>query len=329
MVDDSNPYINPYEEPLNNDTLPHNYSDKYSITHFTLASLYLLLLVFITADRFIDLYKRKRSKLSFWKLTFRISLLVGCLARVIGMALQPFVYHRHMKIPNQLNNILVLFPSFIFFSCYLIILFQFTGFYFTMYSYSKSWLKRLRTIYLIVNGCMYAVVIGCFTVDCIVYPLSKDNVATATTTVEKLLVAFAGCVYCLAAIVISLFGILLYVKYFSKQSVTVQSAMSKTMFRLQVLICFLVALWFLRGIWTLYAVFSSTTVFGSRSWWVDLLYYGVFEGLVIVMMLFMLRPLGKEKTLSGNDETSPINGDGSTQYGYYYNSEDSDDYNSY
>eukprot|EP01113_Clastostelium_recurvatum_P044861 TRINITY_DN7617_c0_g1_i4.p1 TRINITY_DN7617_c0_g1~~TRINITY_DN7617_c0_g1_i4.p1 ORF type:complete len:403 (-),score=78.06 TRINITY_DN7617_c0_g1_i4:22-1230(-) len=99
----------------------------YNISHVILSILYLVLMSF-SSIKFISLWHSMQRK-SPWHRTFYPFLVFGSLIRGVFNLLQPLIMEEIIRFPNQLNFAINIFPSFLFSSSYLVVLFRWVEIY--------------------------------------------------------------------------------------------------------------------------------------------------------------------------------------------------------
>lgn len=277
------------------------------ISHLVLGALYLIVL---GASIYMRLQKTQNLRL-LWQITFFIGLVAGILMRAVWCFLQPFVLEEMIAVPNLVNLLMQTIPSFLFFSCYLIILFLWAEIYHTIHSPGSVDILRLRPIYFGTQGFMYAVVIVLELVDRFAYPnMGPCPKPDIHTPMQRAIWFFDASLYLISALGFLIYGGRFYFT-FSRDRKPLLAKMRNTVLpkvkylTIMLSICFLI-----RGGMTLS---NGITNWTNSLWWIDLVYYAVLEVLPIVLMLLILRPTTQQALV----DDDPINSQQATDSGDY------------
>jgi hypothetical protein len=275
----------------------------YDVSHFVLVGLYIGFLGAIV-HRLYRLNKTGNLKL-LWQRTFMVMLLLGTLTRTVFFALQPFIMEGVIEILNFWNAILNVFPSFFFFSCYLIILFLWAEIYHNTYGPAKS-INKLRPIYFIVTALMYGVVITILVADWVVnhdiLVKQHEKIPEPRTTLERAVFLIDGSIYLITALGFIIYGGSFYVRFV--RAGPLLSKMRETVLPKVKLLTILCTLCFVaRSVLTIVGAFGNIAAWE----WIDLVYYVGLELIPLILMLIILRPTSSPRQYSSSSTAkSPL-----------------------
>jgi len=253
---------------------------RYDLVHITLAALYILLflLCFTVVIRLVI----KGNWNLRWQKFFHPVIMLGCLIRATFFLLQPFIMEHVLNLQNQVNMVLNTFPSFLFFTNYLIILFLWAEIYHYASEASHVGIEKLKPIFLVITLSMYSVVAVLYSLDFILYPPQYLNVSMAQTKVERAVYIFGVSIYTLTSVGFILYGIGIY---FKVSSMPVYTNTRKQVLRKIQVISMLVSLCFI----TRSGIIVAGVIFPlSVYWWFDGVYYLIWELVPLVLMLQLL-----------------------------------------
>jgi len=253
---------------------------KYDVVHFVLSGLYLILFL-ICFTIVVRLVSKGNWNLR-WQKFFHPVLMLGCLIRATFFILQPFLMENVIKVSNQTNVVLNTFPSFLFFSNYLIILFLWAEIYHYAHDASRVGIERLKPIFLIMTLSMYSVVALLYALDYLIYKRDYKSVAWTTNLIEGCIYIFGVSIYAFTSIGFILYGIGIR---FKVSSMPVYTTTRRQVLRKVQTISMLVSLAFI----TRSAIIALGVFYNLSSyWWFDGVYFSVLELVPLVMMLNIL-----------------------------------------
>eukprot|EP01091_Cochliopodium_minus_P013185 TRINITY_DN4183_c0_g1_i2.p1 TRINITY_DN4183_c0_g1~~TRINITY_DN4183_c0_g1_i2.p1 ORF type:complete len:291 (-),score=26.49 TRINITY_DN4183_c0_g1_i2:47-919(-) len=259
----------------------------YDYTHFYLAGLYFLLFVI---DSIIFLRSSWKGNLKEnWKKFFHIFLLSGCSLRCGFFYLQPFVREGYIQLVNRENSILNLFPSYFFFSNYLIILVLWAEiiYYPENTIGQKPTINKFRNHLIFFQVLMYIFAIVLFLLYFTISSNSSINVPYDATIYEILTSAFIGVIYVTFCFCYLFFGVK-SVNYLhsnmDKAKGKEKEKISHVIRKVLSIVCLISSCFFLRSI----LVFENMWINFSAIPYFDAVYYTVMEVVPLLLMLLIL-----------------------------------------
>jgi len=272
---------------------------RYDIVHYLLAGLYIFL-VFLCLAVVVRLIIQNRWNLR-WQKLFHPLLMIGCLVRASFFALQPFIMEDDLRMDNKLNMILNTFPSFIFFSNYLIILFLWAEIYHYAHEDSHVGIEKLQPIFIGMTTTIYGVIFLLYALDYLLFSPQYMNVSWNSNPVEDAILVFGVVIYAITSIGFVLYGLRIYFKF---SSVPVYTSTRKQVLRKIQVISMLVSLCFItRCVLILLGIFTNL----SQYWFFDGLYYFLLELVPLFLMLQLLHGDSRRHTKQNTDRTTLLN----------------------
>lgn len=246
---------------------------------------------------------------------FYVLLIFGCIARIVYFILQPLLIFGFIVLSNTLNNFLSLFPGFIFFSAFLVLLFLWIEAYYIARESPIRHLKHYFYVTIAVMWVCFACLIVC---DAIYCRISNSTKATqdcsslfgglALTPCEKGVYYFDAVVYISISFFFTLFGVLIFLKM---RSVPTLKRRKQVLRKVLLMSSMCVIAFLTRAVMTLINIFDPY-IFNVR-WVADGLYWTLLEALPILLFLIILRSNERE----ANPTSSSINNNSNLK-GHHY-----------
>ncbi|KAH3757646.1 DUF1084 domain-containing protein [Pelomyxa schiedti] len=230
-------------------------------------------------------YKTKELK-NKWQVWFHVLFILGCWSRAIYFAL---ICINNGIIPHAVNSLLNYIPSYIYFSCYFIVLMCWAEIYHSKLSTSTKFTHKLLQFILVsVNCLLYLFLISlvcAYTADVVEDGSIGDSLTSA-------LIWMTVSIYFILAGGFLMYGCLILYKLLSQHnfggSPTARAVLPRvTALTLMCTCCFVT-----RAV--LMIVTMNDTVSESY-WWVDISYYLGLEILPLILMLVLLRVQSSQK----------------------------------
>lgn len=265
---------------------------RYDIAHLVLAALYFILLCY-AASILLKLLCG-RAALIRWQKSFMIISLCGCIGRVAYFALAIPMRESKLAMPSHVMFVLNSAPAFLFFICYLIVLFVWIELFHTM---NKTDLKdpsfkirTMRPVFMTIVVLIWLTVFILYVLDFTYFDSHPLEVSVSTNLAEMTIIAFVALLYFVTAFAFLVYGTRFYaeLRRTGAKVFTVQSRRQRIVLEVQIItmvftLCFLV-----RGGLTIWQIFTSEAL--SAVWFSDLLYFGMLELLPMTMLVVILRP---------------------------------------
>eukprot|EP01117_Protostelium_nocturnum_P016397 TRINITY_DN6492_c0_g1_i1.p1 TRINITY_DN6492_c0_g1~~TRINITY_DN6492_c0_g1_i1.p1 ORF type:complete len:315 (-),score=66.76 TRINITY_DN6492_c0_g1_i1:25-969(-) len=286
---------------------------RYNSIHFVLAGIYFMLFIFSILF-FVRLLRHTHMTFS-WQRFFHPTLSLGCIIRSAFFTLQPFIATGVIEVPQRLNLFLNLLPTYLFFACYLIILFLWAEIY-----HKSAWRSRsahyFRPLYLGIVAFIFLVVFILealdwahkqppLTIEQQRYPL---NVGVYQTSISL----FALFLYSCVGLGFLIYGLMVWRAVAQRSSFATESSGQHIKHKVVFLTVLINICFFSRiGLITWALIITSP----STWWWFDGSYFLALEVVPLVLMLMVLHSTPKRKQLetgnsSGNGhapgETTPL-----------------------
>jgi hypothetical protein len=170
----------------------------YNLTHYVLAGAYFVLTLFTLG---LVVYKCASNTLrETWKVLFFAFVILGAAMRGCWAVFDPLMLNQTMLITNRTDLFLNLFPSALFFSCYLVLLFL----WIEVYHYPRASGLRIHHLRLhlwVVTISMMAIFLILFVVDATVFPSEFVTVSSPANIVERVLILYVATLYVLCCAV--------------------------------------------------------------------------------------------------------------------------------
>jgi len=240
-----------------------------------------------------------------------IAFFAGTFWRLFYFAMQPFIVESIVSVADTIRFIINSFPSFFFFSAYMIILF----FWGEIYGTSDSVLqrgtndsyqpqrssKKMYILFIAFNILMYVTVVTLYLLN---FFLARDlSNPNSFTIYEKCILLFAASMYFLTTI--GFFGYGYYTfRFASKVEVRRPLARNKLLTRVGTVTLFSMACFMVRGGITIWGVVDPGL---QWYWWVDGVYYLFLEVIPVLLMLgAYVQPKKKKLFQVRSSLTSPL-----------------------
>lgn len=281
-------------------------------SHFLLSCTYVIIGIITIYLRFGTQYSNQKLHRGLWQKTFTIGLLVGIICmkifytnflnlkkvRSISFFLQPFNSAEIVLIPNSIIFIIVSLPSFLFLSCYMIILFLWAEIYHDINGADTSNNNnKISIFYFSIQTIIYIVVIILFIIDLNLNLHLRKNQVSASSIYQTVILLIDASLYIATALGFLVYGISFYLKFneakdilFAKIRLTILPKVKY--FTILCSFCFLT-----RGALTFWSAFQN---WSDAYWWIDFTYYLTLEILPIILMLFILKPSSEIVTNNNN-----------------------------
>ncbi|KAH3744368.1 DUF1084 domain-containing protein [Pelomyxa schiedti] len=221
-----------------------------------------------------------------WQIWFHVIFILGCWTRSIYFAL---VCAKTDIIPKAVDSFLNYFPSYLYFSCYFIVIICWAEIYHSKLSSSSRLTFRVLQIILItVNCCLYLFLVSI--AFAYIGEYLSDGVISGTLNFVLILVTIS--VYFLLAFGFLLYGCLILHKLVSQHNIGVSPTARAVLPRVIGLTLMCTCCFVTRAI--LMIVTINITVSESY-WWADITYYLGLEILPLILMLVLLRVQSTQK----------------------------------
>ena len=145
-----------------------------------------------------------------WKVLFFSFVVLGSAMRGCWAVFDPMMLNQTMLISNRLDLFLNLFPSALFFSCYLVLLFL----WIEVYHYPRASGMRIyhvRVHLWLVTGSMMCIFLILFLVDAFAFPTDYVSVSSPSNIVERILILYIASLYVLCCSAFFIYGVLVLV----------------------------------------------------------------------------------------------------------------------
>lgn len=263
----------------------------YNVSHFVLAGLYFALTL-VTLG--LVVVKALRGSLrELWKVFFFLFVIFAAVLRGLWALFDPLMLMKTVQISNRTDLFLDLFPSILFFACYLILLFLWVE----LYHYpARAGLRihSLRFHLFFVLGLMFCIFGVLFVVDLVVFDSSWVSIAGPANIVERILILYIATLYLVTCVAFTVYGLLVLVPLW--RSPTGSSAKRRDMLlRLLGLTMLIMVIFLVRAAFVFIGFFSNWSFVA----YFDLLYYVTCEVLPIVTMFFILLYRGTSASHTG------------------------------
>jgi len=288
--------------------------------HLALSIIYGILFLLCV----VMLIQKRKQSTQHWHNLFYCLLSVGSLGRATYMVSQFFVSSmENFRYRNEVLGMILSFPSFIYFSAYLIILFRWALIYHNSYDMSALKFAHVKVLFYVFNAFMYGVVIILYILDITIYPPHNVQACwgyVTATPIESTVYAFCAACYFITSVgfVVYTLRITQKFKYLPSRNRSKEEVSGRLQrFTILVLIVFCV-----RAFLTVYTNFFNVE-FSLKHWYVDGLYYLVLEIVPLILMFFILRmhPIkinsGSGSNSGGPNVTTPLINNNSP-YAYAY-----------
>jgi len=221
--------------------------------------------------------------------------------RMVYSCLQPLVFENAIVLPNSLNVILNFFPSFIFFSAYLVIMLNWAEIYHNSIEMSSSQFRLLKPIFFICITFLYTSVIVMFLSDVLFFEMQYSSESQLQNPIEKAIALYDAVLYIPTSIGFMVYCIrimkkITQVREYSKSKIEVSQRIQK--FTILVCIVFCV-----RSTTCLWVVLTNPRI--SHEWWFDGAYFFALEILPAGLMMSILR-MNTKKSAKHPSMTDPL-----------------------
>eukprot|EP01087_Luapelamoeba_hula_P011024 TRINITY_DN2960_c0_g1_i1.p1 TRINITY_DN2960_c0_g1~~TRINITY_DN2960_c0_g1_i1.p1 ORF type:complete len:306 (+),score=44.15 TRINITY_DN2960_c0_g1_i1:159-1076(+) len=253
---------------------------KYDIVHVALAGMYVP--VFVVS---LVLFLRFLAKPQLtWQRLFHPVLMTGAAMRIAFFVLQALIRENQAgKFSNSANNIFNVFPSFLFFTAYLIVLWLWVDIYHKN-PLTVCGLPVLQPLFWFLSSIMY-VILTVLLVLVGVLSNDQDNIdsVAATDPTEKILMVYLAAAYLVTSLGYLIYGVAIY-RRLSANTTTFDRTRWKIVRRVLVLTSLVVICFSLRA-----ALVTADAFYGlSRRWWFDGVYFTVLEIAPLLLMMVIL-----------------------------------------
>jgi hypothetical protein len=219
-----------------------------------------------------------------WKVFFFIFVILGSCLRGLWALFDPLMLANTLQLSNRTDLFLNIFPSVLFFSCYLILLFIWVE----LYHYpvrGRMRIHHLRVHLWVVLGVMFAIFLVLFLVDLIVFPSKLVSISSPSNVVERILILFVAAIYVITCVAFTVYGFLVLVPLWRTKGGADSAGKRRDMLlRLLALTMLIMIIFLVRAAMVFIGYFSNWSFIS----FFDLLYYVTCEILPIFMMFFIL-----------------------------------------
>lgn len=254
--------------------------------HLALAILYGILFLLCV----VMLILKRKASTQHWHNLFYVLLAIGSIGRATYMTSQFFVNSMdQFRYRNEVLGMMLSFPSFIYFSAYLIILFRWALIYHNSYDMSALKFAHVKVLFYVFNAVMYTVVIVLYIIDIWLYPPHKVQECwgfVPATIVESSVYAFCAACYFITSVGFVVYTLRITQKF--KYLPSRKGSKEEVSGRLQRFTVLVLCVFCVRAVLTIYTNFWDTQ-FSMQHWYVDGLYYLVLEIVPLVLMFLILR----------------------------------------
>eukprot|EP01128_Nolandella_sp_AFSM9_P000373 TRINITY_DN10533_c0_g1_i1.p1 TRINITY_DN10533_c0_g1~~TRINITY_DN10533_c0_g1_i1.p1 ORF type:complete len:332 (+),score=39.24 TRINITY_DN10533_c0_g1_i1:152-1147(+) len=289
---------------------------QFTATHTTLAALYLIPVMMCVIWRVMPMVRHRRG--TFWQLSVSGLLLLGCFARMSFWIMQPLVFSEVIDLPTDVNFYWNMIPSYLFFSCYLVILFLWVE----IYHKNAAAVPRFVNFHAIYGGVLAAMY--CSLLALIVADLASPSnspkyspVPMAETLYRELMVYSVASLYLMVTAGFVVYGLLFYCRYQGQgRQPLLQKMREAVLPRLRNLTIFVTIIFTARASLTLSTHLMHVPQ--STFTWLDLAYFGPLEVFPLVLMMLIFRtknqPTNPPAAESLSETTNYISGYSSSSY---------------
>jgi len=272
-------------------------SPEDDLSDFMLVVGYIVLMVLCVVNMVRVMHRQRKSnatvRTNFWKMLFYPSLFVGCLMRTIFFVLQPLVLEDAIEMVNSLNIVLDYFPSFVFFSAYLVIMLNWAEIYHNSIEMSSTQFRYLKPIFFIFIGFLYTSIIALFVCDLLLSPNQYIPESKLQTDIEEIIALYDAVLYIPTSVGFIVYCIRIMrkisqVRDHSRAKIEVSQRIQK----FTILVCFVFCV---RSVICLWVVLSGSPPISTK-WWFTTTYFVVLEILPLALMINILRLHPKKPT---------------------------------
>jgi len=221
-----------------------------------------------------------------WQKIFYSFVMFGTLWRGISFEIMPAIQLHKIELSNAFNVFFSSYPSILFFTAYLVILFLWIEiFYFTTSESKGVTLKQIRPYFIGINVLMHTFIIIIFILD-MVYEDPNDDaeIPTYNTIYQYLLIYFCALIYLLLSISFAVFGFRFYQSFVKiRQSSVMKQLKRQGVVSKLLSITILFTIFFL--VRFVLVILGIAYGFAYKFWWYDPFYYFFCE-LVAISLMF-------------------------------------------
>ena len=267
---------------------------RYDIAHLTLAILYLILFTY-TAVILGKLFCG-RAALIKWQRVLFVMALLGSVGRIAYFALAIPIRESKLRLPSHVLFLVNSMPAFLFFVCFLIVLFVWAELYHTAKAKPGDLrdpsfrIRSLRPVFLTIIFLIYVAIAVLYILDFTLFESQSQTVSVTNNLAEMSIVAFDALLYFASAMGFFIYGTVFMAelrktgaKMFSVQSRRQRIVLEVQIITIVMTLCFLV-----RAGLTIWQVFTSVAL--SAVWFADLLYFSLLELMPMGLLIVILRP---------------------------------------
>ena len=286
--------------------LPPLTDSLYDGLHFLLGSLYFLLAACTLG---LLLYKRFRAgeMKELWKIFFFCFIIVASTIRGAWSIVNPLYNNKSIAISNRVDLFLNLYPSLLFFSCYIILLFMWVElFHFTKHKRRGLEIDKTKMFLAVVLIAMHVVYLILFVVDVALFDSNWTFAEAPVNITEKLMVLYLAFLYLLSTVLFCVYGILIVLHLRSTQDIVevahlitpggdsefIAKKMKRVLWRSLLLTSVIVCAFLVRAV----LVFVSFFFNWEAVRFFDLVYFTCLEIIPVSLMLIILQTKSKKKT---------------------------------
>ena len=246
----------------------------------------------------------KGSLRELWKIAFFVFVVLGSALRGCWALMDPLMLEGSLSISNRTDLFLDLFPSILFFSCYVVLLFIWVE----LYHFGKRGfgmrIHHLRVHLLVALSAMFAFFIICFVLDVTLYSSKFVPISGPANVVERVLILYVAALYVLCCAAFSVYGLLVLVPLWrSGRGVDHNPKRRDMLLRLLGLTSLIFVIFMVRAGLVFVGIFSNWSFVA----YFDLVYYLMCEVLPICSMFFILLYRG---SASGGAKSASSSGGG-------------------
>jgi hypothetical protein len=250
----------------------------YNATHFVLAGAYFVLTLFTLA---LVAFKYATGSLrETWKMGFFLFVILGSAMRGCWAVFDPMMLDNSIVISNRTDLFLNLFPSCLFFGCYIVLLMLWVELYhYPLRSGGGMRIHHLRVHLWFILGAMMGIFLVLFLIDALVFPSSYKRISTATNVVERILILYLASLYIITCVAFSVYGGLVLVPLCRKPE-----RRRDTVLRILGLTMLIMLIFLVRAAMVFIGFFANWSIVS----YFDLVYYFSCEILPIFFMFLIL-----------------------------------------
>lgn len=251
-----------------------------------------------------------------WQKIFHSIILVGSFVRFLFFALQPWIREDEFTMSNSVNIVLNSFPSVLFFTTYLLLLFFWAELMRVSHSPAHQANARPSTVgtrpyYLTLATITLAIAVVLYIIDNAMYGDRTSNISHISTPVEHVIWFYLVFLAFLTVMGFVYFGfrmirMVLFMGHSSSDTMIPWKSLSQPrrtiLIKVAVISTVCTITFLCRAIADTMATISTFSGLFARSWWINLGYFLVLEVLPLILILYVLRLSSKTKNKGGDPE---------------------------